>query len=57
MHHIFKKGASKEEIEQLNKELFQIGNKKPLDAQKYCGIIKLDEDPMVIQKSLRNEWR
>ena len=51
-----KKGASKEEIELLNKELFQNGNKKPLDAQKYCGIQKLNEDPF-IQKSLRNEWR
>ena len=50
MHHILKKGASKEEIEQLNKELFQNGNKNPLNAKKYCGIIKLDEDPMVIQK-------
>ncbi|MCW3073817.1 MAG: hypothetical protein JWP69_886 [Flaviaesturariibacter sp.] len=30
---------------------------KGADIMKYCGIIKLEEDPQAIQKRLRNEWR
>jgi hypothetical protein len=29
---------------------------KQFDAHKYCGVIKLKEDPMAIQKEMRNEW-
>ena len=28
-----------------------------VDTLKYCGRIKLKEDPLVIQKTLRNEWQ
>ncbi|MDP2303351.1 MAG: hypothetical protein Q8N03_13110 [Ignavibacteria bacterium] len=31
-------------------------NKKKIDIKKYCGQILLEEDPLVIQKKLRNEW-
>jgi hypothetical protein len=31
-------------------------SRKKLDAKKYCGVIKLKEDPLVIQKRLRDEW-
>jgi hypothetical protein len=31
--------------------------KKGVDTLKYCGVITLDEDPLVIQKRLRDEWR
>ncbi len=30
--------------------------KKVFDAYKYCGVIKLKEDPLVTQKRLRDEW-
>lgn len=30
---------------------------KGVDTKKYCGVLKLKEDPMVIQKRLRDEWR
>ena len=30
--------------------------KKLFNAKKYNGIIKLKEDPLEIQKKLRNEW-
>lgn len=30
---------------------------KGVDTLKYCGKIKLKEDPLDIQKKLRNEWR
>jgi hypothetical protein len=30
--------------------------KKTADWSKYLGIIKLKEDPLVLQKRWRNEW-
>ncbi|APF20166.1 hypothetical protein [Caldithrix abyssi] len=30
---------------------------KGLDAKKYCGILKIEEDPLKIQKRLRDEWK
>lgn len=29
---------------------------KGVNTKKYCGVIKLDRDPLQIQKELRNEW-
>lgn len=53
---VLKRGASKEEIEQMNIKLSQMPFRKKLDARKYCGVIKLKEDPLIIQKKLRDEW-
>ncbi len=33
------------------------GTEKQLDALKYKGVIKLKEDPLVIQKRMRDEWQ
>lgn len=30
--------------------------RKGVDTVKFCGVIKLKEDPLVIQKKLRDEW-
>ena len=30
--------------------------KRRFDAFKYCGVIKLKEDPLAIQKAMRDEW-
>ncbi|MBB1287169.1 hypothetical protein HRH25_22520 [Flavisolibacter sp. BT320] len=27
-----------------------------VDTKKFCGVLKLKEDPMAIQKRLRDEW-
>ena len=43
-------------MDQLNKKLSHLPARKKLDTKKYCGVIKLKEDPLVIQKKLRNEW-
>ncbi len=51
---MLKKGATKKEIESIEKKL---KNKSGVDVMKYCGKIKLKEDPLSIQKSLRNEWQ
>ena len=31
-------------------------SKKTFDARNYCGVIKLKQDPLQLQKSWRNEW-
>ena len=55
---VLKKGASKEEMEQINQELSRMPSRnRKLDAKKYCGVIKLKEDPLAIQKKLRDEWQ
>jgi hypothetical protein len=51
---VLKKGATKREIESIEKKL---KNKSGIDVMKYCGKIKLREDALEIQKSLRNEWQ
>ena len=52
--------SSKKEIEQalekLQKNVLK-EQKKHFDAHKYCGVVKLKEDPLAIQKAMRNEWQ
>jgi hypothetical protein len=48
---IIKKGQNKKSIKVQLKKL-QHG----LDADKYCGVIRLKEDPLLIQQRLRDEW-
>ena len=50
---IIKKGSDTKEVE---KALSKVKSKKIFDAQRYCGILKLKKDPLVIQKEMRNEW-
>jgi hypothetical protein len=50
---IIKKGTKKEDFD---RKLSGLKNMKRFDAHKYCGIIKLKEDPLAIQKSMRDEW-
>lgn len=54
---VIKKGASQKEIEELSKKLSVKKKKAGFDAYKHCGVIKLKEDALVIQKRLRNEWK
>ncbi len=53
---ILKKGATREEITALEKKLY--GKKAPggFNAKKYNGVLRLKEDPLAIQKKLRDEW-
>lgn len=51
-----KQGATSEYIQKLLKKLSKDIRKKGVDTMKYCGKIKLKEDALTIQKSLRNEW-
>ena len=53
---VLKKGASKKELEAIEKKLYSKKAAKGFNAKKYNGILKLKEDPLTIQKQLRDEW-
>lgn len=53
---VLKKGATKDEIAELEKKLYSEKSSVGFNAKKYNGVLKLEEDPMVIQKKLRDEW-
>jgi hypothetical protein len=49
-----KRGSSREKIEQVLKTW--IVRKRKTDIRKYCGLLKMKEDPLKLQKSWRDEW-
>lgn len=51
---VLKKGASKKEMDGIAAKL-QV--QKGVNTKKYCGVIKLKEDPLAIQKKMRDEWQ
>ena len=53
---ILKEGASKKEIEAIEKKLYKKKTSVGFNAKKYNGILSLEEDPLAIQLKLRNEW-
>ncbi|MHC1776462.1 MAG: hypothetical protein AB9834_13760 [Lentimicrobium sp.] len=52
---IIKKGTPREEIRDIL-ERHAKKRRKKIDLLKYCGILRLKEDPMELQKNWRNEW-
>jgi hypothetical protein len=53
---VLKKGASKKDIQALEKILYKEKSTGGFNAKKYNGIMNFNEDPLTIQKDLRNEW-
>ncbi len=51
-----KHGSNLTEIKKLLSRIATRKPKKGLDAKKYCGILKLHEHPLAIQKKMRDEW-
>lgn len=49
---IKKSSGKKKASEQIEKAL----KTKGVDTHKFCGVIKLKEDPLLIQKRMRDEW-
>lgn len=47
---------SSKDIKKLKETLADRQIKKGFDAKKFCGALKVDEDALVIQKRLRDEW-
>jgi hypothetical protein len=52
---IIKRGSTKKEIREKLKRLKR-ENLNIIDLEKYCGTIKLKENPLRLQKQWRNEW-
>jgi hypothetical protein len=52
---VIKSGANKQIIAKRLKALYSTP-KKGFNASKFCGILKIEEDPLIIQKRLRDEW-
>ena len=50
---VIKKGT---DTKQLAKQIKKALETKGVDTHKYCGVLKLNEDPVVIQKRMRDEW-
>ena len=53
---VLKQGSTKKNIRLLLEQLNERKNIRGIDAYKYCGMIDLIEDPLVIQKRMRDEW-
>jgi len=51
---VIKKGSSSETIKKKYKKHQKKQPRK--DLSKYCGAIELKEDPVTVQKTLRDEW-
>jgi hypothetical protein len=47
---------SNKDIKKVKEALAERQTKKGFDAKKFCGVLKVDEDALVIQKRLRDEW-
>lgn len=58
---VLRDGATKEEMAALEEKLRSLPTPKGIavkgmEAKKYSGTIRLKEDPLAIQKKLRDEW-
>lgn len=53
---ILQKGASRKDIEAIEKKLYKGNAQRGFNAKKYNGILKLKENPLTIQIKLRDEW-
>ena len=51
-----KKGAGKKEVEAIEKKLYREKSTTGFNAKKYNGVLKMNEEPLSIQKRLRDEW-
>jgi len=50
---VIKKGSNKKLLNKLWEEALKTDG---VDTHKYCGVIKLKNDPLAIQKAMRDEW-
>jgi len=48
---------SEKDIRKAKKAISERRPDKIFDAYKFCGALKVDEDPLKIQERLRNEWK
>ena len=53
---VIKYGSDKKKIKSMLESLKKQKSNTGIDAYKYCGVITLAEEPLLIQKEMRNEW-
>ncbi len=53
---VLKGGAAKNEIKAIEEKLYEEKLTTGFNAEKYSGALPLLEDPLTLQKQLRNEW-
>jgi hypothetical protein len=44
------------DIKKVKELLADRQSKKKFDAKKFCGVLKVNEDALTIQRKLRDEW-
>jgi hypothetical protein len=54
---VIKKDASKQEIEKALTKLYNQPRKSSLNLRNFTGVLNLTEDPVLLQKKWRNEWK
>ena len=42
---------------EINKKISELKGAKKFNSKKHSGVIKLPEDPLIIQNRLRDEWK
>ncbi len=55
METIVKKKPSANDLDSIFRKI--TGNKKGVDVKKYAGKVKAKDNPLTLQKKLRNEWK
>lgn len=45
------------DLKEINKKISQLKGVKKFDSKKHSGVIKLEEDPLIVQDKLRNDWK
>ncbi len=53
---IIKRGSDKAIIKAIMKQDGKPKSRKKADISKFCGILHLNEDPLILQKKWRDEW-
>ena len=54
---VLKKGAGKQAIKALRKQVAAAAPVKGVNTKKHCGTLRLKDDPLAIQKQMRDEWQ
>jgi hypothetical protein len=57
MTYIINRKTTRGELEKSFLKIKRKKTKQSVNLDKYCGILKLKETPLEIQKKLRDEWQ
>jgi hypothetical protein len=54
---VIKKDTASQTIKSLLEQGARQKPRKKIDIERYCGTIKLTEDPLLLQKKWRDDWK